>query len=126
MVRFYKGYFFWAALLFIIELCIGLFVHDSIIRPFGGDFLVVILIYCVLKSFFNLPIIPAVLGVLLFAYAVEISQYFHLVNLLGLQNSRVAKILLGTTFSLIDLLTYTLGAAFIIIVENFKVSLAKS
>jgi hypothetical protein len=123
--EFHIGYFIAALLLFITEITIVLYPHDSLVRPFGGDFLVVILIYCFVKSFFNLPVLLTATGVLLFAYAVEISQYFHWVSVLGLQNSRLAKILLGTTFSFTDLLVYTLGIILVVMVENVKLSLRK-
>jgi hypothetical protein len=124
-MRFNKYYFLLAVLLFAIELFIGIYVHDAIIRPFGGDFLVVIFLYCLVKSFFDLPQLLTSGLVLLFAYAVEISQYFHLVNRLGLEHSKTAKILLGTTFSFIDLGTYTLGILLVIIVESIRFSIKK-
>jgi hypothetical protein len=124
-MSFNKYYFLLAVLLFAIELLIGLYVHDAIIRPFGGDFLVVIFLYCLVKSFFDLSLLLTSGAVLLFAYAVEISQYFHLVNQLGLEHSKTAKILLGTSFSFIDLGTYTLGILLVIIVENIRFSLKK-
>jgi len=121
--RFTLSYFLLAILLFTAELFIGVCMHDAIIRPYGGDFLVVILIYCFVKSFMNTPVLVTTIAVLLFAYAVEISQYFHLVNVLGLRTSSLAKALLGTSFSFIDLLMYTLGAATILVLEHLKTNL---
>lgn len=109
--------------LFITEVLIALYMHDAIIRPFGGDFLVVILIYCTIKAFFNTPVLPTSIVVLLFAYLVEISQYFHLVNVLGLGRSSLAKALLGTSFSLTDLLMYSLGIITVVMAEHLKASL---
>jgi hypothetical protein len=97
------GYLLLTIFLLIGEVFIGLYMHDAIIRPFGGDFLVVILIYCFVKSFFNTPVLITCICVLLFAYAVEISQYFHLVYVLGWGNSRLAMTLMGTSFSVVDL-----------------------
>lgn len=104
--------------IFVTEVLIARYLHGGFIREYGGDFLVVILIYCTVKAFFVLPVYKTAFWVLIFAYAVEISQYFHLVSLLGLQNSRLAKIILGTTFSFIDLLTYTIGILFVLGCEN--------
>jgi hypothetical protein len=123
MFNFNKRYFALTLLLLIIEFIIGADVHDDVIRPYGGDFLVVILIYCLVKSFLNVPVFKTACGILLFSYIVEVSQYFHLVELLGLQNSKIAKILLGTSFSFTDLLAYTLGIVLVIIVENVKYSM---
>jgi hypothetical protein len=123
MIIFNKFYFALTLLLFIIEFIIGAEVHDTIIRPYGGDFLVVILLYCLVKSFVNVPVFKTACSVLLFAYIVEVSQYFHLVNRLGLQHSEIAKILLGTCFSFTDLLSYTLGILLVIVVENVFISM---
>lgn len=118
MVRFSTSYFMLTGWLLFIELLIGRYLHDAFIRPYGGDFLVVILIYCFVKTFINTPVIKTALGVLVFAYLVELTQYFHLVNLLGWQNSKTTCLLMGTSFSFIDLLTYTLGVLFIIAAEK--------
>ena len=120
MLRFNKFYFLLGLLLLGAEVYIGLYMHDAIVRPYGGDFLVVILLYCMVKSFINFPVLLTAGWVLVFAYAIEISQYFHLVNLLGLQNSKIAKILLGTSFSFTDLGMYTLGILLVIVIEVRK------
>ena len=120
IIQFNKLYFTLTLLLLLIELFIGTYVHDAVIRPFGGDFLVVILLYCFVKTFLNKPFLPVAVGVLLFAYLVEGSQYFHLVSRLGLQHSKAAVILLGSTFSWADMLCYTLGIGLVIIAERTK------
>jgi hypothetical protein len=125
MFNFHKYYFLLALLLLAIEVFIGFYMHDAVIRPYGGDFLVVILLYCLVKSFTNIPVLLTAGWVLFFAYSVEVMQYFHLIRLLGLQNSKAAAILLGTSFSFIDLLTYTLGILLVIAVENMRMSLKK-
>jgi DNA integrity scanning protein DisA with diadenylate cyclase activity len=113
-----KFYFIATILLFLTEVYIGWHVRDTIIRPYGGDFLVVILIYCFVKSFVDTPVLSTALGVLLFSYLVEISQYFHLVNLLGLEHNTTARIVMGVGFSFIDLLAYTLGIALVVLLEK--------
>jgi hypothetical protein len=125
MSGFHKYYFLLAILLLSIEVFIGFYMHDALIRLYGGDFWVVILLYCLIKSFINFPVLLTACLVLVFAYAVEVSQYFHLLRLMGLQNSKTAGILLGTSFSFIDLLTYTLGILLVIVVENIRMSLKK-
>ena len=52
-LQFDKYYFFAALLLFLVELVIALYVKDNFVRPYLGDLLVVILIYCCLKSFWK-------------------------------------------------------------------------
>ncbi|NII27966.1 DUF2809 domain-containing protein [Pseudoflavitalea sp. X16] len=118
MFQFNKRYFLIAILLFIIEVLIALYVQDAIIRPYVGDFLVVILLYCLLKAFLNISLLPAAISVLLFAYLIEILQYFHLVHRLGLQHSKLATTVIGSSFEWIDLIAYTAGIIFTIIVEK--------
>jgi|SRR6185312_6516848 len=118
LLKLNKKYFFIAVSIFIIEVVIALFI-DKIIRPYAGDFLVVILIYCSVKSFLNLPTYSTALAVLLFSYTVEISQYFHLVNKLRLQNSKLARIIIGTSFEWTDLATYTAGITVLIFIEKY-------
>lgn len=119
-MKFNSSYFGWFILLFLIEVCIERFIHDAFIRPFVGDFLVVILIYCFVKSFFNTRLYPTAMGVLLFSWLVEWMQYFHWVEILGLSHSRFARAILDTHFSWIDLLMYNLGILLVIFIERQK------
>jgi len=117
MVKFNIIYFLLALSLFIVETLIARYLYSGFIRAYGGDFLVVIFLYCLVKSFVNTPVFITACWVLIFAYVIEIFQYFHLIRLLALQNSRIAKLILGTTFSMIDLLIYTFGISLVIIME---------
>jgi hypothetical protein len=119
MLAFNKNYFGLAILFFFIEVLIALLVNDSFIRPYLGDVLVVILIYCFLKSFFQLPVLTAALFVLLFSFTIEFLQFLNIVEILHLENSKIARTVLGTSFSWIDLLTYIVGIAIVIIVEKY-------
>lgn len=126
LFQFNKTYFFLTLLLFVTEVLIAIYLHDAIIRPYGGDFLVVILIYCFVKSFLNTPVFPTALAVLLFSYAIETLQYFNLVDLLGLEKSTIARTVIGTSFAWTDLLAYTLGVLLVLIVEFTLKNLIKN
>jgi len=115
---FNKNYLTLAVLLFIIEVLIALYVHDQIIRPYGGDFLVVMLLYCTLKSFITIKTSIAATLVLVFAYLIELMQYFNLIRLIGLENNNFAKTILGTFFTWTDILAYTAGTLFILLTER--------
>lgn len=123
MLRFNKFYFQAALWLLGIEIIIALNVHDSFIRPFGGDVLVVILLYCLIKSFVNFSNYKAALGVLLFAFTIETAQYFHIVDVLGLGRYAVARMIIGTTFAWTDLLAYVLGIIIVLITERLAKSM---
>lgn len=118
MFGFNKKYLFLTIILFLIELVIALFVEDRIIRPFIGDVLIVILIYCFLRIFLTVNYWKLALGVLIFAFTIEILQYFDYVKLLGLENNRVLSVALGRTFELLDFAAYFTGFLLIILTEK--------
>ena len=108
-----KPWFYGASCLFCLEAFIAAFLHDRIIRPYVGDLLAVVFLYCLVKSVASVPVVPTVVAVLLVAYALEALQYVHLLAHLRLQHSRLAAIVLGSHFEWIDMLAYTLGALLI-------------
>lgn len=120
MIRFNPRYFLFAIILFLVEVFIALFIHDSFIRPYFGDFLVVILIYCAIRAFIKASTIKIAIFTLLFAYAIEVLQYFHIVDRLGLSNNIIAKTVIGYGFEWWDMLAYTLGVITILIIEQRK------
>jgi len=103
-----------------IEIAIARFVHDSIVRPYIGDSLAVMLVYLALRAVTPLRVVPAVATAFAIACAIEVGQYFHLVDLLGLGSSRVARIVLGTTFGLTDFVAYAGGAVCVLAVEAVR------
>jgi hypothetical protein len=116
--RFSGGYFVCSLVLIGVEIFIGARMHDRIIRPYGGDYLVVILLYCFVRSFWAVPIVITAASVLIFSYAVEVSQYFHLADRLGLREPSLARTLLGSYFTWTDMLVYTLGILTVLGVEK--------
>lgn len=123
-VRFSAFYFIWFVAFFVIEVLIALYVKDAFIRPYLGDTFVVILIYCFIRSFLNLRVWPTIICVLLFSYSVETMQYFNVVELLGLADYKLARIVIGTSFAWGDMLAYTAGAVIIAVVEYYRFSKA--
>jgi hypothetical protein len=117
-LRFQKRYFTWTVFLFLTEVLIATFLNDRIIRPYVGDFLVVILMYCFVKSFLDIPVVPLAISVLLFAYLIEILQYFDLVHLLGLEKSNIARTIIGNSFEWTDMVAYTAGVIAVLYVET--------
>ena len=95
--------------LLFAEVIIALFVRDNFIRPYFGDVLVTILICSFIRIFIPKGIHALPAYVLVFAIAVEVGQYFNMVKVLGLENSRFFSILLGTSFSIIDIICYAAG-----------------
>jgi hypothetical protein len=120
MIIFNKRYFFLTLLLLITEVLIALYVKSGFIRHYLGDFLVVILIYCFIISFFKIRIIHAAIGVLLFAYFIELLQYLNFVNLISLEDNEIANVVLGNYFDWGDMLSYTLGIVSVLLVEKLN------
>ena len=80
------------------------------IRGSMSDFLVVALIYFLIRAIKPVKPLPLAIGVFLFACAVEGLQYAHLADALHLPAGSLFYILLGNTFSLMDILMYLLGS----------------
>jgi len=118
MLTLNKKYLIIVVILFIIEVLIALYIHDRIIRPYVGDYLVVMLIYSFVKACFNVPVKVAAIGVLLFSYLIEILQYFNVLKKLGLQGDQLATVVMGYHFEWIDILAYTLGILTILVLEK--------
>ncbi len=118
MFTFNKKYFYLTLLLFLIEVCIAVFVNDGFIRPFIGDVLVVILIYCFVRAFWNIRPFIVALSVLAFSYTIEVLQYFNFVNKLGLQNNKILAVALGSIFDWKDIIAYTIGVIAVLWLEN--------
>ena len=93
------------------EVLIAVFVHDRFVRPYLGDVLVVLVLYCLVRTFWTRPHSLLPLWVFLFAALVEAAQYFHLVERLRLEENRILRIALGSTFDVADLVCYAAGAA---------------
>jgi hypothetical protein len=117
MLTFNLRYFFLAVLLFAIEVLIALYVRDEFIRPYGGDYLVVMLLYCAARTFIGAKPLPVAVAVLLFAIFIEVMQHFRIVDRLGLTDNEVAKTVIGYGFEWWDIVAYTLGVISILVVE---------
>lgn len=90
------------------EVLIALFVHDRFVRPYVGDMLVVIVLYCLVRVFLpeGAPLLP--LFVFLFAAGVECLQLAGLADRLSIENAFL-RTLVGTTFDWLDILCYAAG-----------------
>lgn len=105
-------------ILLLVELFIGLFVNDAFIRPYVGDMLVTVLICSLCRIF--IPTKAQLLPVYVFVFAaiVELGQYFDVIKLLGLENSRILSVAVGRTFSFIDLICYAVGCLAFFVIEH--------
>ena len=118
-MKFKLTYFLLAVALFIIETTIAIYIDDAFVRPYFGDLLVVILIYCAIKAFIDSAPVKTAVAVFIFACLIEVSQYYHLVQLLGLGRSPISTTVMGTFFSFVDIIMYALGTLVIIGAEIY-------
>ncbi len=96
-------------LLFLVEVGIALWVDDAIIRPFFGDFLAVIALFFLLKTFLNLSDLNLAFTAVGVAYFLEFLQYCNFLKAVGLEKYKIVAIVLGNSFDWKDVFAYTLG-----------------
>ncbi len=97
--------------LFAAEILVAtLFSHIVFVRSYLSDFLVVILLYYFVKVFRDVSPMRLAIGIFIFACGVEVTQYFHLADQLGFRRGGLISILLGTSFSWVDIMAYFLGS----------------
>ncbi|MDQ2795254.1 MAG: DUF2809 domain-containing protein [Bacteroidota bacterium] len=117
MLHFSKRYFLLASGLLLTEIIIARYAHDQIIRPYGGDVLATIFLYCLGRSLVAARPARMLVAVLLISYLMEGLQYINLLGYLGWQQWRLARIVLGSHFSGGDMLAYSLGALVVMAAE---------
>ncbi len=107
-------------LLLFIEVLIALYVHDSFVRPYIGDVLVVIVLYCFIRIFIpdKFRLLP--LYIFIFAAGVEVLQYFRLIQILGLENNIFLRVLIGSVFDMKDIGCYGVGSVILGVIEFCK------
>ncbi|MBK9556824.1 MAG: DUF2809 domain-containing protein [Bacteroidetes bacterium] len=119
-----KWYLLVTICLLFIEIAIALFVKDKIIRPYIGDLLVVILIYAFVKIWISNREKLVAICVFVFACFIEFLQYFHIVEVLGLDDNKVATVIIGSKFNTLDIVMYLMGTIVVILTEKFLKSRA--
>lgn len=120
MLHFNARYFLLASGLFGAEILIAVYAHDQIIRPYGGDVLATIFLYCLMRSVVVARPNRALLAALLLSYLIEGLQLVDVLTRLGWQHWRLARIVLGSRFAWGDMLVYTLGALVVLAVESWR------
>ena len=118
-LQFNKYYLVLAHSLLLIELAIAFIIKTGFIRYTFGDYLVVILLYAIIRGCTNLKVWVSALVVLVIAFTIELLQLTPFLTYFNLQNSFTASLIFGNTFQVEDLIAYTLGIATILIIEHY-------
>ncbi|PKF75228.1 DUF2809 domain-containing protein [Chryseobacterium sp. PMSZPI] len=121
-LKFNLKYFLLTLFIFLVEVLIATIWKDIFfIRAYLGDVIVVILIYTFVKSFIKVRNDQKlILGVLIFSFAVEFAQYFNIAEKLGFRQGSLMYVVIGNSFSWIDILCYTIGCLLLYIGINLK------
>ena len=118
-LQFNKNYLVIAHSLFLIELAIAFIIKTGFIRYTFGDYLVVILLYAIIRGCSSLSVRASALVVLFIAYGIELLQLTPFLTYFNLQDSFTAKLIFGSTFHVTDLLAYTLGIVTVLAIEMY-------
>ncbi len=115
-----RNYLIGFSSLLIIEILIASFIKDDFIRPYLGDFLVVIMLYRFLMGISRFAIYKSLFIVLVFSFTIEFLQLIDIPKLLQYQPPKSIMIILGNSFSIWDLVAYLLGLISCLIIEILK------
>lgn len=108
--RFSLKYFIATIVIFLVEVLIATKLKDIFfVRAYLGDVIVVILLYTFVKSFFIINNQKLILGILAFSCLIEFAQFFNIAEKLGFQQGSLMYIVIGNSFSWIDILCYVAG-----------------
>lgn len=117
-MKFNLKYLLIAIVLFFIEVLIATELKDFFfIRAYLGDVIVVMLIYFFVLAFVSVNKTKLILGIFIFSCLVEFAQYFHFAEILGFRDNKIMMIVLGNSFSWIDILCYGAGCVLLYLFE---------
>lgn len=110
-LKFNLKYFLLSVIIFLTEVLIATRLKDIFfIRAYLGDVIVVILLYTLIKSFFSITDNEKLIfGILIFSCLVEFAQYFNIAEKLGFRPGSIMYIVIGNSFSWIDIVCYAVG-----------------
>ena len=93
----------------IVEIAIAIYLKTGFVRANLGDFLVVILLYCLLMTASNASVKNGLIITLVFSFIIELLQIINLTQFFPIAYKKWAALVFGSHFSWLDILMYTLG-----------------
>lgn len=116
-------YFVATIVIFLVEVLIATKLKDIFfVRAYLGDVIVVILLYTFVKSFFIINNQKLILGIFAFSCLIEFAQSFNIAEKLGFQQGSLMYIVIGNSFSWIDILCYVAGCLLLFLFVKFEES----
>lgn len=117
-MKFNLKYFLIAIGIFLIEVLIATKLKDwFFVRAYLGDVFVVMLMYYFIKAFLDFEPVKLIIGIFIFSCLIEFLQYFHFAEVLGFKDKRLMMIVLGNSFSWLDILCYFAGCVVLLLIE---------
>ncbi|KUJ51701.1 DUF2809 domain-containing protein [Chryseobacterium sp. JAH] len=125
--KFTLKYLLITILIFLVEVLIATVLKDQFfIRAYLGDVIVVMLLYTLVKSFFIVDDTKLIIGIFAFSCLVEFAQCLNIAEKLGFQRGSLMYIIIGNSFSWIDILCYGAGCLMLYIIFKIKSAQKKS
>ena len=119
--KFNIKYFLATIFIFLVEVVIATVLnHQFFIRAYLGDVIVVMLLYTFAKSFFIIDNTKLILGIFAFSCLIEFAQFFNIAEKLGFKPGSLMYIVIGNSFSWIDVLCYGAGCLLLYIFVKMK------
>ena len=110
LTGFYRGFGAVSVVLFVCEVLIAVYAQ-GFVRNHLGDVLVVILLYCLIRTFFRGLGMLLPVYIFLFAVLVETAQACRVNDMLSISPESALAVVTGTSFDWGDILCYAGGSA---------------
>ncbi|MGO4708852.1 DUF2809 domain-containing protein [Chryseobacterium sp. 2TAF14] len=124
--KFNLKYLLLTLFIFLVEVLIATVLKDNFfIRAYLGDVIVVMLLYTFVKSFFIVDKTRLIVGIFVFSCLIEFAQFFNIAEILGFQPGSLMYIVIGNSFSWIDILCYAVGCAILYIFVKIQERIKK-
>lgn len=125
--KFNLKYLLLTILIFFVEVLIATVLKDQFfIRAYLGDVIVVMLLYTLVKSFFITNDTKLILGIFVFSCLIEFTQFFKIADKLGFPEGSLMYIVVGNSFSWIDIVCYGVGCLILYLLVKIKSNQKKS
>jgi len=119
--KFSLKYLLLTIFIFLVEVLIATVLKNQFfIRAYLGDVIVVMLLYTFVKSFFIINDAKLILAIFAFSCVVEFAQFFNIAEKLGFKPGSLMYIVIGNSFSWIDILCYAVGCLLLYLFMKIK------
>lgn len=120
-LKFKPKYLLLTILIFLVEVLIATVLKNIFfIRAYLGDVIVVMLLYTFVKSFFKVNDTKLIVGIFAFSCIIEFAQYFNIAEKLGFQPGSLMYIVIGNSFSWVDIACYAAGCLLLYLLVRLK------